>query len=326
MNFGLGALRERFYEWALRGRPPEPSPVILNQRRVYVLPTRAGLGYAVALGVMLIGSMNYDLSLGYILTFLLGGIGVSAILNTFRNLAFLRITPGRSIPVHAGDTAHFGLILHNPRNAERPSLRLRAGTGAVSEISLPALDHVEVLLPVATRQRGWLLLPRVTLETRYPLGLIRAWACVQPAQQCLIYPRLATEAPPLPLGNGEQLGSSRQGRGSDDFAGLRDHHPSDSPRHVAWKAVARQHSDALLTKLFAGESAQSLWLDWEALPPNLDTESRLSILARWICDACDSRMTWGLRLPGRNIAPETGDAHRQACLQALALYGTRHDK
>ena len=64
---------------------------------MFVLPTRAGLAYLVALVVMLIGAINYPLSLGYALVFLLGGLGVSTILNTFRNLAHLRITTGRCL-------------------------------------------------------------------------------------------------------------------------------------------------------------------------------------------------------------------------------------
>jgi uncharacterized protein (DUF58 family) len=314
-------LRQRFYQWALRGRAPEASPVILNQRRVYVLPTRAGLGFAVSLAVMLVGSMNYSLSLGHLLTFLLGGLGVSAILNTFRNLAFLHITPGRSTPVFAGEVTHFGLVLHNQRKAERPALRLWLEGGDMIELQLPAADRTEVMLPIKTTQRGWMPLPRVTIETRYPLGLVSAWAYAQPQQFCLVYPRPALDAPPLPTGSGDQQGQVKQGRGNDDFAGLRDHHPSDSPRHVAWKAVARQQNDQLLTKLFSGENAQSLWLDWDQLPPGLDVESRLSIMTRWVCETSNARLTWGLRLPGNILPPNSGEAHRHSCLQALALYG-----
>ncbi|MFY9326872.1 MAG: DUF58 domain-containing protein [Georgfuchsia sp.] len=317
-------LQQKFYEWALRGRPPEASPVILNQRRVYVLPTRAGICYAISLAVMLVGAMNYSLSLGHVLTFLLGGLGVSAILNTFRNLAFLHITPGRSTPVFAGDAAHFGLVLHNARKTDRPALRMRAGEGELIELELPPADHFEAQLPVKTTRRGWMPLPRVMIETRYPLGLIRAWAYAQPRQFCLVYPCPAPVAPPLPTGSGDQQGGQckqHQGRGNDDFAGLRDHQPSDSPRHVAWKAVARQHDDELLTKLFCGENAQSLWLDWEQLPPELDAEGRLSIMARWVCEAGDAHLSWGMRLPGETLAPDSGEAHRHACLQALALYG-----
>lgn len=319
------ALAERvdqaFTNWALRGRPPEPTPIILTQRRVFVLPTRAGLAYFVAMVVMLIGTINYTLSLGYALVFLLGGLGVATILNTFRNLAHLRITTGRCEPVFAGEAARFGLVLHNLRNAERLSLRLWAQKEAPVTIDVPANDKFEAALPVTARQRGWLTLPRVTLETTYPLGLVRAWSYAAPAQRCLVYPAPAREAPPLPSGSGEQRGSRRQGSGSDDFAGLRDHQFSDPPRHIAWKIVARQNNDTLLTKLFAGENTQSLWLDWNALPSTLGVEARLSLLARWVCDAHAASLSYGLRLPQRTLKPGSGDPHFHQCLKMLALHG-----
>ena len=318
-------LQQRFTVWALRGHPPEASPVVLTQRRVYVLPTRAGLSYAAMLAVMLIGSMNYGLSLGHLLTFLLGGLGVAAILHTFRNLAFLRITPGHAPPVFKGDTAHFGLVLANTRRHLRPALRLRASDGSWVDAEVAADDHAEVALPVAAQRRGWLALPRVTIETRYPLGLVRAWAYVQPRQMCLVYPHPADDAPPLPLDGGRE----QQGRkprhnvpGHDDFAGLRDHRVGDSPRHIAWKAVARRGDELLLTKYFHAENTPSLWLDWNDTSRSLDIEQRLAILARWICDADAAGLRWGLRLPGHADLPlAAGDGHRHAGLQMLALFG-----
>lgn len=315
------ALQQHFTNWALRGRPPEPTPIVLSQRRVFVLPTRAGLAYALSLGVMLIGAINYSLSLGYALVFLLAGLGVSAILNTFRNLAHLRITLGHSEPVFAGEAARFGLVLHNLRGAERLSLRLWADKSTPVLVDLPARDTVEACVPLPAPRRGWLALPRVTLETTYPLGLVRAWSYAAPAQRCLVYPAPAAVAPPLPQGSGEQRGSLRTGSGSDDFAGLRAHQPSDSPRHVAWKIAARQANDDLHTKLFAGENANSLMLDWDALPSGLDTEARLSLLARWVCDAHAARLNYGLRLPQRTIRPSSGESHFHDCLKALALFG-----
>ena len=91
-----------------------------------MLPTRAGIGYAASLLVMLLGAMNYNLSLGYALTFLLAGLGVTAILHTFRNLAHLSIAPGRVEPVFAGDSARFTLLLHNARSDERRQIQLAA--------------------------------------------------------------------------------------------------------------------------------------------------------------------------------------------------------
>lgn len=317
-------LHETFVRWALRVRPPEATPIILSQRRVYVLPTRAGLAYAAALGVILIGAMNYNLSLGHALVFLLAGLGIVAILHTFRNLAFLRIQPGRCEPVFAGNLALFSLALENQRVDARTSLRLFVNDGAPLEVDIGPHATTLAALGVPAIRRGWLPMPRVTLETTWPLGLVRAWSYVVPDLQCLVYPAPAAKAPPLPWGGDSARGSTRDGRGADDFSGLRKHQASDAPRHVAWKAVARQDGP-LLTKLFSGATAQQIWLDWQALPDALDSEQRLSILARWMLDADAAGLAWGLRLPAAHFAPDNGPAQLAAGLRALALYpnGTR---
>ncbi|OQX09472.1 MAG: hypothetical protein BWK76_22130 [Desulfobulbaceae bacterium A2] len=314
-------LHEGFIRWALRVSPPEPAPIVLGRRRVYVLPTRAGLGFVTMLLVMLIGAINYNLSLGHALVFLLAGLGVTAILHTFRNLVGLSLSPGRVAAIFAGDTARFHLILRGGQ--ERPALRLWLPDGTTTTVDL-SNGGTEVCLPLKGDQRGWLTLPRVGIETRYPLGLIRAWAYCAPASRCLVFPRPATHPPPLPWGDGESTGAGGRGRGSDDFAGLRGHQPADPPRHVAWKSAARQGIDApLLTKQFDGSATARIWLDWEALA-GLDDETRLSVLARWALDAHTAGLAWGLRLPGRTIDPATGDQHLHATLKALALHGREH--
>jgi uncharacterized protein (DUF58 family) len=314
-------LQELFYRWALRGRPPETSPVVLTQRRVYTLPTRQGLAFAVALLTMLVGAINYNLSLGYALVFLLAGLGISAILHTFRNLAQLRIMPGRSAPVFAGEQAGFSLLLQNLRDEERPAIRINLPGQPIVEVTLPAQSSGEVRLSMPTTSRGWLALPRVTLATTYPLGIIRAWGYAAPDQRCLVYPAPATRFTAPPSTPGESGGATHLATGLEDFAGLRKHQPADPPRHVAWKAVARQDGEELLTKQFTGAAAQSLWFDWAALPAKLDTEARLSLLTRWICDAHGAGLTWGLRLPDGACGPAGDDVHYHACLKRLALYG-----
>lgn len=324
----LGTLRHRLHEtfvrWALRVRPPEPAPIVLTQRRVYVLPTRAGLAYAAALVVILIGAMNYNLSLGHALVFLLAGLGVVAILHTFRNLAFLHIRPGRCEPVFAGSPAQFALVLENRRPDARTSLRLFVSDGVPLEVDIAPHAMTHATLGVLATRRGWLPMPRVTLETTWPLGLVRAWSYAAPDLQCLVYPAPAAKAPPLPWGGDSAQGSTRDGRGADDFSGLRKHQVADAPRHVAWKAVARQDGP-LLTKLFSGATAQQIWLDWHALPDTVDSEQRLSILARWMLDADAAGLVWGLRIPAMHIPPDNGPAQLAAGLRALALYphGTR---
>ena len=314
-------LNEYFVAWALRVRPPEPSPVVLGQRRVYVLPTRPGLAYAAALLVMLIGAINYNLSLGYVLTFLLAGLGVAAILHTFRNLVRLSIAPGRAPPVFAGEAACFHVTLRGGDTVDRSSIRLWLPDGGDTLVDVPKGESVDARLHMATERRGWQALPRVGLETTYPLGLIRAWAYCAPDFRCLVYPKPAIDAPPLPWAAGDSGQRQVGGRGSDDFAGLRNHQPADSPRHIAWKTAARHSDDApLLTKQFDGAASARLWLDW-ASTPGTEIEARLSLLTRWALDADRAGLSWGLHLPDKTVPLGQGAEHLHAALTSLALFG-----
>jgi uncharacterized protein (DUF58 family) len=325
----IGALLDRnprIANWLYGFKPPERGTVVLVHRRVYILPVRLGFFFCVTLLVLLIGSINYALSLGFALTFVLAGLGLVGMVHTARNLARVAVSVGRTQPVFAGEAAQFRLILDGRAPFDRHAILARhLASGAQLVTDIPALAALEVVLAVPAAQRGWLPLGRVMLETRFPLGLFRAWSYIEPEARCLVYPR--PERSPLPPTSSDaSAGSLRlQSIGNEDFAALRAYQRSDSPRHVAWKAVARSDTqdtrgEDMLTKQFSGETAAELWLDWQLLPGALGLEQRLSRLAGWVLAAERSGANYGLRLPGVEIDPGRGDAHRAACLQSLALY------
>jgi uncharacterized protein (DUF58 family) len=296
---------------------PEAGPVVLSQRRVYILPTRHGYTFGLALLLMLVGSINYQLSLGYILTFLLAGMGVVSILHTYRNLAHIAVSAGRIEPAFAGGTLRFHLHFDNPTTFDRVSIDARCDA-ARAACDVPAHGAATVVLMLPAERRGWFRVPRVTVETHYPVGLLRAWSYVLPDAAALVYPRPEESALPPPAAVPDRGDAAMAGTGNDDYWGLRPYQPSDSPRHIAWKATAR--GETLLTKVFVGRGAQELWLDWNALPASVGVERRLSLLTHQVLAAEDANVAYGLRLPGRALEPALGESHRDACLKALALF------
>jgi len=311
----FAALRQRLFRWQSDGT----APTRLGQRRVFILPTRAGLLFAIALMVMLIGAINYTLALGHALVFLLAGLGLNGMVHTFRNLHGLVVAPGRAEPVFAGEIAHFPLRLRNERDHPRLGLELEAAPGAGAiRADIGGGETLVLTLPLPAGRRGWLNLPRVRLWTRYPLGLYLAWSYLQPEMRCLVYPApLVSPLPPASptLGGGEH-GSEG---GEEDFAGFRLRQPADSPRHVAWKANARDPSRPLLVKQFAGGAQVELRLDWDLTDPALPPETRLSLLTGWVLAAEALGASYALRLPGIDIPAASGEQHRRRCLEALAL-------
>jgi uncharacterized protein (DUF58 family) len=313
------SLRHAADRWLFRIGAPERVPIHLGQRRIYVLPSAAGLGFALALLVMLLASVNYNLSLGYALVFTLAGSAAASMLHAFRNLHGLSIRPGRCAPVFAGDTAAFTILIDNPAQRRRPALRLGAH-GHWSGFELPAEQESAITLACPAPRRGRLALGRSVLETHWPLGLIRAWSVFIPDAECLVLPTPETDPPPLPAdGDDDRFGGRRKRAGDDDFAGLRAHRSADSPRHVAWKVLAR--GGPMLTKEFAAGQGGELLLDWDRLPPELDDERRLSRLTAWVLAAEREGIRYTLALPGVRVPAALGGAHRERCLRLLALHG-----
>lgn len=302
-----------------RLRPAEPYPVTLSRRRIFVLPTRAGLLFGATLLVMLLASINYTLSLGYALTFLIAGIGITSTFHAYRNLLDLHVRSGHGEPVHVGDKLVFELQLSDTSGRDRHALRIMSREDQVT-INLAAASSAHLQLQSDARQRGFTSIGRVVIETRFPLGLIRAWSVLTPAHTVLVYPAMESDPPAIPQRGDEQDGDVGATEGTDEFAGLREHRNSDSPRQMAWKAIAR--TDTLISKAFTTTTGQGRVLNWSDLPRDMDVEARLSRLTRWVVDAAAGGHAYTLCLPEITLGPGHDAVHRARCLEALALFGT----
>jgi uncharacterized protein (DUF58 family) len=311
------SLRERVSDWIFPPKGPELSPVVLGQRRVYILPSGAGLMYGVTILLMLIGSINYNLSLGYVLVFLLAGNGMVAMLHTWRNLARILLRPGKADPVFAGQHAIFRIYVENPSSLPRTSLAVQL-TGTEPEFyDVPRRSSKLLELKVPALSRGIFYPGRLRVFTTYPVGLFYAWAIVDLDMHCLVYPKPEVGHCPLPLAKTSVGEGPALHAGEEDFAGLRTFRTGDSPRRIAWKAFAR--NEILLSKQFSGGAATEIWLDLRDIP-DMELEEKLSRLARWVIESEAAAIRYGLRLPGTEFVPDSGVPHRERCLQALALF------
>jgi uncharacterized protein (DUF58 family) len=299
-------------------RPEQGGAVRIGPRKVYILPTRYGVIFGMLLILLLFGSMNYGNNPAFMLTFLLVGLGLVAIIHTWRNLVSLEITSGRANPVFAGQEARFEIRLINRRQGERPSIQLQLPEATPVQSDVEADASATLILHRPTERRGLQPLGRFAVATEYPLGLLRAWSYVELESTCLVYPRPGESMPASDLPDYTHSAQGDKGVGVDDFVGIRAYRPGDSPKHISWKALAREQG--LRTKQFGGDRSDRLWLDWSALE-GMDSESRLSRLCRGILDACERQQEFGLRLPGKEIQPGRGAKHRDDCLAALALFG-----
>lgn len=290
--------------------------IVLTRRQLLMLPTREGLLFALVLLALFLAAINYGNGLAYALTFLLAGAAVVSMLYTDRNLYRLRVAPGPGASVFEGETARFSITLVNEADGTRLGVIVGQGRNEVACVDIPARGGATVELTRPAERRGWLDAPPFFIATRFPLGIFYSWSSrLALPSRCLVYPR---PSPPVPWPWSPDSAAAHAGRrDGDDFVGVRDYRPGDSPRHVDWKAAAR--GGPWLTKQFGGE-AVTLWLDYDAFT-GLPVEERLSRLCRLVLDADAAGAEYGLRLPpGQRIAPGRGAAHRHACLKSLALF------
>ncbi len=317
----IAALKQRARSltlaWARRRQGRDDVAAVLDSRRVYILPTAQGVAFGALLFSMLLASMNYNASLGFILTFLLAGLGLVAIYHTHRNLVGLVVDTGDARAVFAGDPAIYEANVENRTRFPRTAIAIQhdGNPGGCSDIA--AHDRTVLRFEVPTEKRGVVLVKRFGIATRFPLGLFRAWSWVHPGSRVIVYPRPARRSTPPPTERADTGGAQSDASGDEDFAGLRDYRPGDPPRHIAWKAFARTRQ--LLIKQHTGTRVETHLFDYD-LTDGADVEAKLAQLARWIVDADNAGHGYGLRLPGRDIAAGLGPAHRHECLRALALF------
>lgn len=314
----LQNLRRRFETWVVRRHPPATDPVALTRRRLYILPTRYGYAFAALLFLLFLWAVNYSNSMGFAFTFLLAAVALNSMWRAHDNLLGLVIHPGVAEPVFAGQAARFSYRLEQPGLDPRYGVALQWRDGLPQYVDVPAQGSATVMLTIPAERRGWLQPGPIRVLTRFPLGLLQAWSWVTFERSGLAYPRPRGRRPlPASLPGGGGSGIGEQGLGSEDYAGFRSYAPGDSPRRIAWKAVTR--GGPLLVKRFTDQARPELWLDWRLLGID-NVEPRLEQLCQWVLQADGAGLQYGLWLPGRQIPPASGAAHRRRCLEALALF------
>lgn len=316
----IGRARDAFDAW-LQRRLPADDTRTLGQRNVYILPTRAGLAFAAVLLAMLLAAINYQLQLGYLLTFGLAGAALVSMHMTHATLRGLTLHLRAPRPGFAGEPQMVEIVATNPGRRARHGIALRwraRGAGGFAWCEVDAGAQAAVQLAFVPPRRGWHELPTVVAETVFPFGLFRAWTVWRPASRALAWPRPETPPAPLPhsaASPGDAPAPALADAGQE-FEGVRAYRRGDPPQRIVWKKVAR--TGELVSRDARAEGRRELWLDWADTVG--DAERRLGRLAGWILACEHAGLAWGLRLPGFELPPAAGDAQRRAALDRLAQW------
>ncbi len=318
---------QRYFKTLLRQVPTGNDGIArITARQIYILPTSTGLIFGSVVLLMLLGSLNYQNNLGLLFTFFLVAIGLLAMHHAWFNLLHLAIQVRGGAAVFVGEMASFIITIRAETQRPHYDISIHADTATslpTSGVLIAGHQQSTITLTLPAQQRGLLPLNSVRIATHHPMHLFRAWCYISTTATTLIYPQPTPHAPPpeTDAGNVNRPQQRRRSSGVEDYLGSRPYRPGDSPRHIDWKAVARERG--LVVKQFGSDQGQTLWLDWSQLHL-ADPELRLSVLARQVLDANHNGVRFGLRLPGGVTEPPAqGAAQVHRCLTHLALFNGR---
>ena len=307
---------DKLRAWAARRHGRDSLPIRISRRRIYILPTRFGLMLALMLGAMLIAGLNYNSNLGLAFAFLMVSVALVTMHHCNRNLLGLQVDAATEVDAFAGREASFEFVLQNDSNVDRRDVEIRCMSAAgIGSVAARSSESVQVTIPVV--ERGVTRFAQFELRTRYPFGWFHAWTYVQASLTAYVAPSPQGNRT-LPAAGGLGVASRSETRGDEDFSGLRAYEPGVPLKHMAWKVLARGGEAAV--RSYTSLAAQPEWLEWSGLE-GMDTEARLSQLCLWVLESEAAQRLYGLRIPGKEIAPARGTGHRFACLRALAAYG-----
>jgi uncharacterized protein (DUF58 family) len=304
-----------FYNW-IDKRSPRAGSVKLTHKNLYTFPNRSGLLFLLLILVIWLLGTNYQNNLILAISYLLVSLFVASILHGYSNMAGLEVRFITAHPAFAGEPAAFVLELSSRHKAGCEHLELRWPGGDTQVLSLDYDTPQQLTLWAKSNKRGHFQPGRLLVQSYFPLGIIRCWSWLNLDASALIYPQPLVSAEPHAYSQAGTAEGESMEVGGDDFHSLREYQPGDPIKHIAWKQYAKDKG--LFTKEYQQALAAEKWLNWDSL--NLPQEQRLSGLCYWALCYEQQQLVYGLQLPGLELAPARGSAHRQRVLSALAEF------
>lgn len=295
-------------------RERESLPTCLSWRRVYILPSNAGLFLSVIWGVMLMAGLNFNNNMALILVFFVFGIAHIVLYQTFLNLKGMVISAIDSASVFVGKPVKVYLSISSEIN--RYDICYSDLSETLEKIDVP-VGKTQLLANLGlAKERGWFDIDHLKLYTRYPLGLFTSWVILRPKSRILVYPQPEEPCTDYPghIGSSGYLKSYEK---DIEVSYLREYQPGDPLRNIAWKKTAQ--TDNLTVKEHANYQGHELIFDYQDIVLE-SVELKLSRLTAWILKATDESVSYQLILPGFDSGQGSGQEHMHSCLKVLALF------
>ncbi|MEP0356463.1 DUF58 domain-containing protein [Paraglaciecola sp.] len=337
----MSIIQRQFDKW-LDKRIPTANQFQLNHKNIFIFPSKFGFLFLGLCSLLFLLGTNYQNNLMLLLCYFLISIFLVTLLTSYANFAKIHLHIGKTPEVFLGDNLHLPMWLNADPKVLPPSglIRFKFNINTIKndKTKNPDKDGTQidgnnfsnpVTLNQLCNQRGKITLPRVTIESFYPLGLYRCWTHLSFANDITVFPKL------LPCDivlfskshkeSNEPGQTVYQSLGQDDFSHLKNYQLGEPLNHVAWKQLAKGRG--MVSKQFTSEANHIGWLSLIhttaplLLPISDKLEIKLSKLCYQVTELSRNNQTFGLDLGETIIPPSSGAAHRLKCLTALATYG-----
>lgn len=331
-------LRRRFNAW-LKRRIPASHSHRLHRKNIFIFISRVGVSFLFTIILLWVLATNYQNNIVLLLSFLLLSLLHTCIFYTYANLSGLSITVNHVTPCFAGESIKVDCVIQarsvgsdktwlgiGGKQSAHRSIGIGWNVSSLVVVDVVGDEPQYITLWLPAPKRGRYRADRLRVMSRYPLGLMRAWALLDMDIMMRVYPKpLSTLLP-----SAQRVATHTADEGmkdsllsldmNDDVSHLREYQAGDSLRHVAWKVYAKGQGLATTVYESTVESEPQRWFCWDDFP-GLAAEERLSRLCDCVLQAEHQHLTYGVVLPNHTTPLGQGSAHQTAVLSALADWG-----
>jgi uncharacterized protein (DUF58 family) len=258
-----------------------------------------------------------------LLSYLLAGMFITAMMKSFFNLAGLCISANPDSYGHAEQAIYFPLVLNSKKT--RFALHFSFASFPYQQqpqIRLSESDQGEMYIqvPFNYANRGRYSPGRLKISSEYCFGLFTTWTHLDFDFQAIVYPQkkiVKSTLASLISAQQESISDSavvHQVKGSDDFYELKNYINGEPLSGIAWKQLAK--GQGKFSKHYQQNKVHPDWLIMHNMPGR-DKETKLQQLCFLVVQFSNTGQVFGLELRNVQIAPASGELHKQKCLLAL---------
>ncbi len=309
----MNRLRQQFRQWFncwLDKRQPKAREVTLTQKIIYILPSRFGLWYILLLVLLYLLGTNYQNNLILLMSYMLVSVLLLALTMAWRNLHTIKVSCAPVLSAYAEENLMVPVYIY----ATPPRQQLLCVFNKADQPTKLADNSEQAIVPLATRQRGYFALPRLTLYSYFPFGLFNCKSMLNLDYHYWVFPRpLVTDS--LQTGSDDTGAKTKM---AEDYDTIRSYQAGDSLKLMLWKRLARDPANPAVKHAPSNPQPEP---DWIIIPPvsGAALELALSKACYLMLQLEQRSKPFGLRINHTCIGPSSGQQHLERCLRELAL-------